>query len=455
MLKRKRKSLAIITSLALLFAGIYQPVNKASANAESVMLTAPASAPETKNINLNVKQGDGSYAIAGINDPSPAPTRSPGPDWADGQGSYVYYGNYASHLETSSPSYESVKWRVLDADTTDYDAGNTNHTMFLFSDKVVTGLGFNGDTANDYSTSDLREFLNATGLPGSYNFLNEAFTEAEKAGIAASTKSASVGNVGSSTLSKDNSGLSGDKVFPLSAEEVTNPAYGFMVPAVISDANSTLELDLDSVVASNYYTGGWWLRSDGGSGNVGYVDYGLSGGLNDTTADTGSIGVAPAINLNLSSVCFTSQAGTAKSSTFAGTTNSNSKEWNLTIAGGTGFAASRTDSGIRKPGEDVTVDISSTGTPDSGVAYTQISAMLVDENNTVAAYGKIGAAGATSATVTLPSGLARGEYTLKVFAEDVNSSLTKNLTDYVSNMVEIPISVGYSVIVRNGAGSHF
>lgn len=449
MLKRKRKSLAVITSLALLFAGIYQPVNKASANAESVTLTAPASAPETKNINLNVKQGDGSYVIAGISDPSPAPTISPGPEWADGQGSYVYYGNYASHLETSSPSYESVKWRVLDADTTDYDASNTNHTMFLFSDKVVTGYGFD-DTANNYSTSNLREFLNASGLPGSINFLNEAFTEAEKAGIAASTKSASVGNVGSSTLSKDNSGLSGEKVFALSAEEVTNAAYGFMSTEEIDAPNSTLKLDLDSIVESYSYNQGWWLRSGSGLDKVGYVD--AAGGLKDTTANTDKIGVAPAINLNLSSVCFASQAGMEKTEDFASTEDSSSKEWNLTIADGTGFDASREGSDVLKPGGQVTVNIDSPGTPEStGVAYNQISAMLVDKNNTVAAYGKIGETTSNSAAITLPSDLARGEYTLKVFAEDVKSSATANLTDYASNMVDIPISVGYSVKVNPGA----
>lgn len=456
MLKRKRKSLAVITSLALLFAGIYQPVqmeNKVSANAESVALTVPASAPETKNINLNVKQGDGSYVIAGINDPSPAPTTTPDPEWA---GSYVYYGNYWPGCNPNTAAPKPLKWRVLDADTTDYDASK-NHTMLLFSDKILDATHFETTTDDpNYSTSDLKTYL-------ANDVYDDAFSVGEKTAIVASTKTKKADTETIGHLYEDQAGLSGDKLFALSAEEVNNMAYGFVAVDSMDSEDSTKKLASSQDCKDYVKNNSWWLRSvcqNASERNVGYVDGNGSlkeeyetypdGNIDDINK---GIGVAPAFNLNLSSVCFASQAGMAKSSTFASTTPSSSKEWNLTIAaGGTEFDASREGSDVLKPGGQVTVNIDSLGTPEStGVAYNQISAMLVDKNNTVAAYGKIGATTSNSAAITLPIGLARGEYTLKVFAEDVNSSATANLTDYASNMVDIPISVGYSVKVNPGA----
>ncbi len=70
------------------------------------------------------------------------------------------------------------------------------------------------------------------------------------------------------------------------------------------------------------------------------------------------------------------------------------------------------------------VDVSAIGTPSTDVTYTQLSAMLVDSNKTVVAYGKIANTAATNHNleVTIPGGIADGTYTMKVFAEDVNSS---------------------------------
>ena len=68
--------------------------------------------------------------------------------------------------------------------------------------------------------------------------------------------------------------------------------------------------------------------------------------------------------------------------------------------------------------------------------------MIVDKNNTVVAYGKIeDEAKICYTNVTIPEGLSAGDYTIKVFAEDVNSTAESPEVDYASNMASIPVTV--------------
>ena len=143
------------------------------------------------------------------------------------KGSYVYYGNY-----NGSP----VKYRVLDANTTDYSADGTTQTMLLDCDSVLYRQKFDSDgtaneddkKTNDWSISDIKNNLNGDG------FLNKAgvFTTAEKNAIAAS-------NVNSHALTKDSAtginvaswtqetfvnyvALTGEQIFLLDAEDGSN-----------------------------------------------------------------------------------------------------------------------------------------------------------------------------------------------------------------------------------------
>ena len=63
------------------------------------------------------------------------------------------------------------------------------------------------------------------------------------------------------------------------------------------------------------------------------------------------------------------------------------------------------------------------------------------QNGTVSAYGKIGDAVTGNVSFELPSGIETGKYTLKVFAEKVNSSASSNATDYASNMASFMLNV--------------
>ncbi len=158
--------------------------------------------------------------------------------------------------------------------------------------------------------------------------------------------------------------------------------------------------------------------------------------------------IRPIFNLNLESVLFSSARGESKSSDFrtGTTTNSSTNIWNLTLQAGSGFAATRKsgETGNVEAGNSLTVYVTNAGAPDadSGVTFNQISAMLVDDDGTVIVYGKIAdSVTAGDISVTIPTGVADGNYKLKVFAEKVNSSNSSNLTDYATNMASIDVTI--------------
>lgn len=488
------KILAILAGVSLLFTSPGLPAQTIQVKADTVTVTPES--PEIRSINLNLVQEDGSYTIAGISDPGqPANSQTEASiarnnSWgqetdADGNvtksGSYVYYGSYQQSSDGDGGYLtEPLKWRVLDADSQDFST--EDHTMFLMSDKVLDWVNFNenkDDGEQIYSICNLRKWLNSESFSGPYldgGFLDNAFREPEQKAIIVSSKGTNNENEieGFITIAKDNCGLSQgdviDKIFVLSAEEANSNVYGFYhLPGF--GGSDTKKLTATDYAASKEICSvtkdpkDWWLRSRVVSSPISGAVVDCMGYLYACNADgiysngsTTHVGVAPAFNMDLSSIRFTSASGTSKSSSFALTSASDSKEWNLTMAGGSGFTASRktNESGAVSPGGEITVDIDSIGTPDSGVAYTQISAMLVDSNNTVIAYGKIADADVANIEVTIPDQVADGDYILKIFAEEINSSSQQNLTDFASNMVDIPITVGdsYTISITNPTDSH-
>ena len=84
---------------------------------------------ETTTYDVNAKTIAG-LGTSVIDDPT-APTNNTDA-W---KGSYVYYGNY-----NGSP----VKYRVLDASTTDFSADGTTQTMFLDCDSILYYTPFDG-----------------------------------------------------------------------------------------------------------------------------------------------------------------------------------------------------------------------------------------------------------------------------------------------------------------------
>ncbi|MBQ1193654.1 MAG: sortase B protein-sorting domain-containing protein [Lachnospiraceae bacterium] len=367
---------------------------------------------------MSVKAADGTTTstttgktIAGfgtdvIADPT-APT-SASDAWT---GSYVYFGTY-----NGSP----VKYRVLDSETSVF--GGT--TMLLDCDNILwartnndgQSSAFDADS-NVWADSDIRSYLNAT-------FLTNNFSTAEQNAIASSTKNVTDNSDGGGWSYLNYAELNNDKIFFLDAKEATNESYGYS--------------NTDSVATNRVKTGGnatWWLRSAftinaqiaGVVNSVGYI-------LN-IIVSYDDVGVSPALNVNLSSVLF--------SSVISGTAGQTGAEYKLTLIDSDMTIAG--NGTVTRNGDTVTIPYTISGTNSANV--TQVSVLLLDkeytEGNTndaeVLYYGALDTStNDGTGTFTLPSDLSNKvcgrDYYAYIIAEDVNGTYE---TDYASAPVEI------------------
>lgn len=184
--------------------------------------------------------------------------------------------------------------------------------------------------------------------------------------------------------------------------------------------------------ASSY----WWLRSPGSSAYVVAVVKG-NGSVSCTGHSLGTeIGVRPAFNLNLNSVLFASAAVDGKpNGGLTPISEHTGNEWKLTLLDNSrNFAVTeKTVSG--DPGDTVTLHY--TGATAGANEY--ISVILAD-NSGAQYYGRVAQPTAENGTVEIkiPSGLAPGDYTLKIFNEQYNGDYK---TDYASNFTDITLTV--------------
>ena len=184
--------------------------------------------------------------------------------------------------------------------------------------------------------------------------------------------------------------------------------------------------------ASSY----WWLRSPGSSAYVVAVVKG-----NGSVSCTGhslvtEIGVRPAFNLNLNSVLFTSAAvdgkpdgGLTEVSKYSG------NEWKLTLLDNSrNFAVTETTAS-GDPGDTLTLHYNGATTG----ANEYISVILAD-NSGAQYYGRVVQPTEATGTVEIkiPSDIAPGSYTLKIFSEQYNGDYK---TDYASNFTDIALTV--------------
>ena len=191
----------------------------------------------------------------------------------------------------------------------------------------------------------------------------------------------------------------------------------------------------------NWVTSSWYLRSPGSKtfyvaivssdGSVQYSGASIRKKNNHRT-------VRPAFNLNLNSVLFASAAvggkpegGLTPISEYGG------NEWKLTLLDSSrNFAV--TEKAVSGAPDD-TVTLHYTGATAGINEY--ISVILAD-NSGAQYYGRVAQPTAENGTVEIkiPSGLAPGSYTLKVFSEQCNDD---KKTDYASDFVDIDLTVGY------------
>ena len=189
----------------------------------------------------------------------------------------------------------------------------------------------------------------------------------------------------------------------------------------------------------NWVTSGWWLRSPGSNkyhvavvrsdGSVQYSGYSMLIFNNHRT-------VRPAFNLNLNSVLFASAAvGGKPDGGLTEVPEYSGSEWKLTLLDSSRSFAVTEKTADAAPDDTVTLNYKGATTGKN----EYISVILAD-NNGAQYYGRVAQPTAESGTVEIkiPSDIAPGDYTLKVFNEQYNGDYK---TDYASNFTDIALTV--------------
>ena len=179
----------------------------------------------------------------------------------------------------------------------------------------------------------------------------------------------------------------------------------------------------------------WWLRSPNDANGVAAVNGIGSVGLHGFSI-INTFGVRPAFNLNLNSVLFASAAvGGKPDGGLTPISEHTGNEWKLTLLDNSrNFAVTETTAS-GDPGDTLTLHYNGATTG----ANEYISVILAD-NSGAQYYGRVAQPTAESGTVAIkiPSGLAPGSYTLKVFSEQYNGDYK---TDYASDFKDISLTV--------------
>jgi uncharacterized repeat protein (TIGR02543 family) len=189
----------------------------------------------------------------------------------------------------------------------------------------------------------------------------------------------------------------------------------------------------------NWVESSWWLRSPGSKtfyvaivssdGSVQYSGISIRKQNNHLT-------VRPAFNLNLNSVLFTSAAvGGKPDGGLTAVPEYSGNEWKLTLLDSSRNFAVTEKAVSTDPNDTITLNYSGATTG----ANEYISAIIAD-NNGAQYYGRVAQPTAESGTVEIkiPSDIAPGNYTLKVFSEQYNGDYK---TDYASNFTDIALTV--------------
>ena len=299
-------------------------------------------------------------------------------------------------------------WRVIGYDGNGVAAAAGKTTLFAADNMGLTKIGSNAA----YADSDLKVATDA---------LAGKLTAAETAAVEKRTlESGSYDRENTDCV--DGAAVSNAVFWPLSSKEAN---------AVKSD------LRVADPEHPDWASSFWWLRSPSelsnaaayvdGNGNIQYH------GMYDFRSE---YGVRPAFNLNSDSVLFASAAvggkpegGLTEVSEYSG------NEWKLTLLDSSRNFAVTEKTADAAPGDTVTLNYKGATT---GI-NEYISAIIADSSG-ARYYGRVAQPTAKSGTVEIkiPSDLAPGSYTLKVFNEQYNDDYN---TDYASNFTDIALTV--------------
>ena len=303
-------------------------------------------------------------------------------------------------------------WRVIGYDGNGVTSAQGDMTL-LAAGSMGEAVFDNDCSSNEYAPSDLKTAIDA---------LAGKLTTKENAAVKKRTLTSGSHN--------------GENTDCVAGGQVDNAVFW---PLSSKEANAVKE-DLRVVDPEHptWATSHWWLRSPGShayyvavvdpDGSVHYSGY--------TIRIYRTRGVRPAFNLNLNSVLFTSAAAGGKpDGGLTAVSAYSGNEWKLTLLDSSrNFAVTETTAS-GDPGDTITLHY--TGATAGTNEY--ISVILADSSG-ARYYGRVAQPTAESGTVEIkiPSDLAPGRYTLKVFSEQCNGDYN---TDYASKFTDIALTV--------------
>lgn len=302
-------------------------------------------------------------------------------------------------------------WRVIGYDGNGVTSAQGNMTL-LAASNMSSGLQFaDFGASNEYAPSNLKTAIDA---------LAEKLTTEENTAVKKRTLTS--GNYNEENTDCVAGAQVDNAVFwPLSSKEAIAVNHDLRIadPEHPSWASSC-----------------WWLRSPGYSNHDAATVRGDGSVVYYGNAINNWWCVRPAFNLNLNSVLFTSAAAGGKpDGGLTAVSAYSGNEWKLTLLDSSrNFAVTETTAS-GDPGDTITLHY--TGATAGTNEY--ISVILADSSG-ARYYGRVAQPTAESGTVEIkiPSDIAPGDYTLKVFNEQYNGDYN---TDYASKFTDIALTV--------------
>ena len=301
-------------------------------------------------------------------------------------------------------------WRVIGYDGSGVTSAQGDITLLAAGNMGV--VKFADTTANNkYAPSNLKTAIDA---------LAEKLTTEENAAV--------------KKRALTSGSYDGENTDCVAGAQVDNAVFWPLSIAEASAVNNDLRIaDKEHTKWASSY---WWLRSPGTSAYVVAVVKG-NGSVSCAGHSLGTeIGVRPAFNLNLNSVLFASAAvGGKPDGGLTPIPEYSGNEWKLTLLDSRrNFAV--TEKTVSAAPDD-TVTLNYKGATRGKNEY--ISVILAD-NNGAQYYGRVAQPTAKSGTVEIkiPSDIAPGDYTMKVFNEQYNGDCK---TDLASAFADVTLTV--------------
>ena len=313
-------------------------------------------------------------------------------------------------------------WRVIGYDGS--GVAGAQGDMTLFAADTMGVIPFADIIANnEYAPSNLNNEYAPSNLKTAIDALAEKLTTEENAAVKKRTLTS--GSYNEENTDCVAGGQVDNAVFwPLSAKEAI---------AVNNDLRAL------EPAHPNWVTSSWWLRSPGSE--TYYVAIVSSDGSVQCSGVTirkynNHRTVRPAFNLNLNSVLFASAANGGKpDGGMTAVHEYSGNEWKLTLLDSSRSFAVTEKAVSGDPGDTITLHYNeaTTGT-------NEYISVIIADNNGAQYYGRVAQPTAESGTVEIkiPSDIAPGSYTLKVFSEQCNGD---KKTDYASNFTDILLTV--------------